>query len=133
MTETHAVLFANEAFYVAFSSRDLAAMDAAWATTAPVSCIHPGWSALQGRAEVMASWRAILGNRGSPRIKCHAPAARVFGDVAVVLCYEELERGFLAATNIFVREGRRWRMVHHQAAPTQRVEVEDNEMPERVQ
>ena len=56
MSEHAAVNFANEAFYVAFSTRDLEAMDALWARQAPVTCIHPGWNALTGRDAVMESW-----------------------------------------------------------------------------
>lgn len=133
MSETQAALFANDAFYVAFASRDVAAMDDVWASTAPVSCIHPGWNVLNGRTEVMESWQAILGGRGAPQVACQAPAARIHGDVAIVVCYERLEGGFLIATNIFVREGGRWKMVHHQAAPTRRVESNDNATPERIQ
>ena len=35
-----------------------------------------------------------------------------------MICYEVLEDGFLAATNIFVREAGGWAMVHHQAGHT---------------
>ena len=39
------------------------------------------------------------------------------GDVAIVVCEEELRDGSLAATNLFVREEGNWRMMHHQASP----------------
>ena len=48
------VLAANEAFYEAFRQRDMAAMEALWAQHAPVTCIHPGWEALVGRADVLS-------------------------------------------------------------------------------
>ncbi len=48
---------------------------------------------------------------------CHDDRAFLYGDVATVLCEEELDTGHLVATNIFVREGKSWRMVHHQASP----------------
>jgi hypothetical protein len=35
-----------------------------------------------------------------------------------VICFEEIMNTFLVATNVFVREGRVWKMVHHQAGPT---------------
>ena len=35
-----------------------------------------------------------------------------------MICFEEISGSFLIATNIFVREGGRWKMVHHQAGPT---------------
>ncbi|NQV59631.1 MAG: DUF4440 domain-containing protein, partial [Alphaproteobacteria bacterium] len=37
---------------------------------------------------------------------------------AYVVCYEEIEGSHLIASNIFVHEGRRWRLIHHQAGPT---------------
>jgi hypothetical protein len=87
-----AVLFANEAFYQAFATRDLAAMEQVWARHCPVACIHPGWPPLHG--------------------------ATVFGDSAMVVCFEAVPGGFLVATNLFVRQGAVWKLVHHQAGPT---------------
>jgi hypothetical protein len=114
------VLAANQAFYDAFARGDAGAMDALWARRAPVACIHPGWDALHGRAEVVGSWRAILGSSGSPAIRCHSPTACVLGESAYVLCYEELEGAELIATNLFCREDGAWKLVHHQAGPVQR-------------
>jgi len=111
------VLFANEAFYVAFAGRNLQAMSEVWARSRPVTCIHPGASTLQGRDEVIRSWRAILSNPASPRIVCRNATAHLFGDVAYVLCWEQIQDAFLIATNIFAREDGHWRMVHHQASP----------------
>lgn len=109
------VLFANETFYAAFTGRDLETMDRIWSRDAFVSCIHPGWNTLRGRAEVMASWRAILSDPQSPGVVVSHAAARVHGDVAYALCYEHLSGAILAATNIFIREDGWWRLVHHQA------------------
>ena len=116
--DREAVLFANEAFYSAFRGRDLAAMAALWAERAPVAVIHPGWQALTGRERVLASWRTILEGPNPPDITCHGATAHLCGEVAYVLCYERVGGGVLVATNIFAREGRVWRMVHHQAGPT---------------
>ena len=118
MAENEAVLFANEAFYRAFADGDPAAMDAVWASSAPVACIHPGWNVLDGREAVMASWRAILGSPNRPDISSVGGAAKVYGDTAFVTCYEAVGEGYLIATNIFVREAGAWKMVHHQAGPT---------------
>lgn len=118
MTLHDAVLFANEAFYLAFRSRDVVAMEDIWASRVPVTCIHPGWPPLYGRDEVLESWRGILGAESSPKIGCHAPRAHVYGDVATVLCYERVAESYLIATNVFMREGGVWKLVHHQAGPT---------------
>ena len=115
MTDHDAVLAANLEFYRAFAARDLAAMDALWAQRAPVACLHPGWIALKDRAAIIESWAGILSHPDAPRIACFDEHAFLFGDVALVLCEEELEGGTLAASNFFVREDGVWRIAHHQA------------------
>jgi predicted nuclease with RNAse H fold len=121
------VLDANSAFYRAFSRRDLAAMDALWATGAPVACVHPGWDALRGREDVMESWHAILNGSEPPEIDCSHAFAQVLGQAALVICREHVAGGQLVATNVFVREGGAWKMVHHQASP---LATEDEPVPE---
>jgi ketosteroid isomerase-like protein len=112
-----AVLDACSAFYRAFARRDLRAMEALWARVAPVTCIHPGWDALRGRDEVLASWRRILEGE-APAIASTAASAHVSGDLAWVLCHERIRGGApLVATNVFVREAGAWRLCHHQAGP----------------
>ncbi len=116
-TDSDAVLSANLEFYRAFASRDASAMEAIWAEKAPIVCVHPGWTPVTGRAAVLQSWRNILANPESPSVMCHDDRVFLYGDVAAVLCEEELDTGHLVATNIFVREDADWRMVHHQASP----------------
>jgi ketosteroid isomerase-like protein len=114
------VLAANQAFYDAFLRGDLLVIEALWASRAPVACIHPGWSALHGRAEVIESWRAILGGGSGPEVRCTHPRAAVIGDSAYVICGESIEGAELVATNLFVREDGAWKLVHHQASPVHR-------------
>jgi ketosteroid isomerase-like protein len=116
MTDQDAVLAANLEFYRAFAARDLTAMDALWARRAPVACLHPGWTAIKDREAIIASWAGILGNPDAPRVACFDERALLYGDVALVLCEEELEGGTLAASNFFVREDGVWRIAHHQAS-----------------
>lgn len=111
------VLAANQAFYDAFTRRDLPALDALWAKHTEVACIHPGWDALFGREEVMESWHAILRGPSPPTIACRGASARVVGDAGVVVCTEVIGGAELIATNLFVREGGRWRLAHHQSGP----------------
>jgi ketosteroid isomerase-like protein len=117
MSDRDAVLFANEAFYLAIANRDMTAMTQIWAED-PVACLHPGWAALVGRADVLDSWERILSHDAAPKIACREPCVLLHGETAVVVCYEEVDRELLVATNIFRREARHWRMVHHQAGPT---------------
>lgn len=118
MSAREAVLFANEAFYRAFADRDLRAMSEIWSERVPVLCIHPGWPPVQGREAVLKSWQGILGNPDSPAISCLAAEAYINGEMAFVVCYEEIQGQYLIATNVFVREGGPWRLVHHHAGPT---------------
>jgi ketosteroid isomerase-like protein len=127
--EEEAVLFANEAFYQAFRERNLAAMGDVWSASENVACIHPGWAVLSGRRRVLQSWAAIFQNDRDTGITCHGAKAYVFGGSAIVCCYESLGGVYLAATNVFVREDGRWRMVHHQAGPTNVVPPLDEPEP----
>jgi ketosteroid isomerase-like protein len=117
MNESDAVRAANLEFYHAFTTRDLVAMDRLWARKAQVLCTHPGWLPLAGRSAVMASWQGILANPEAPAVMCHDDIAFLYGEVAIVLCEEELSGGHLAATNIFIKEEGVWRLMHHHASP----------------
>ena len=112
------VLSTNAAFYEALATGDFGLMQKVWSNTDDVTCIHPGWEILSNRKEVLDSWKDILANSKSNNIVCKNPTVQIFGDFAVVICYEVLNKGFLTATNIFVLEDGYWKMVHHQAGPT---------------
>ena len=115
--EDERVLAANEAFYAAFNAKDAEAMDAVWSRSDDVACVHPSWNLLQGREQVMGSWRAILGNADQPRIVAGGASARVLGDLAYVLCRELVAGSPLTVTNVFTLEGGEWRMIHHHSSP----------------
>ena len=129
MSEREALLFANEAFYRAFVDRDIAAMEAVWAKDGPIACIHPGWPPLSGRDAVLDSWRRILANDESPQIVCRQPTAYLYGDFGFVICFESVGAAALVATNVFRRDGRQWRMVHHQAGPAPAMPQEEEQEP----
>jgi ketosteroid isomerase-like protein len=117
MSDTAELLFANDAFYHAFRSRDLAAMEALWAQHAPIACVHPGWHALNTREDVMESWEGILSNPEAPAVDCRGARGYLLGELGIVVCYEIIRGSVLTATNIFLREDGTWRMVHHHAGP----------------
>ncbi len=120
-------LFANEAFYLAFSTRDFEAMEQLWAREAPVVCIHPGWPALADRASVINSWKSILQNPATPQVTPRQARAFVWGSFATVVCYEEIQGDILAASNSFLFEDGQLRMVFHQASPCGQLPLEDEE------
>ena len=95
-----------------------------WAQRTPVACIHPGWTALRDRDAIIESWAGILSNADAPRIACFDEQAFLYGDVALVLCEEELEGGTLAASNFFIREDGVWRIAHHHAGQIVRRQAE---------
>jgi hypothetical protein len=105
----------NDAFYQAFNQRDMASMEGLWASSAPVSCIHPGWNVLQGREAVLDSWRSILNNPNQPRIVTGGATVSIFDSIAVVICRELVAGSPLVATNVFVLEDGAWKLLHHQS------------------
>jgi len=117
-----AILFANDAFYAAFSARDFDQMRSIWAEGEGVGCIHPGWPPLYGRETVLESWRRILENPETPAVSARAPRVVPQGpDGAAVICYEDIGGQLLIATNSFVREGDKatggtWKLCHHHAS-----------------
>jgi ketosteroid isomerase-like protein len=110
------LLNANEAFYRAFNQKDIEAMADVWSATHEVTCIHPGWNVLRGD-EVMTSWRGILANPDQPRIVTGGANVSFAGDVAIVVCRELVGGGPLVATNVFVTEDGRWKLLHHHSGP----------------
>ena len=117
MSETEEVLKANDLFYRAFRERDMGLMDDVWAKGAPVSCIHPGWALINEREMIIDSWKAILEAADFPEVDVEDEEVTIYGDVALVVCFELIGEGELIATNTFVKEDGAWRMVHHQAGP----------------
>jgi len=111
------LLAANQAFYAAFAARDIAALDDLWSREHEVAVLHPGWPALFGRAAVMESWRGIVEGAQPPEIACGDARAFAQRDAGFVICIEHLGGGSLIATNVFAREQRAWKLVHHQAGP----------------
>ena len=117
MTDKDAILAANAAFYTAFLSGAFDELAGLWADDNDISCIHPGWPVIIGRAAVIGSWRDILMSPSRPRITCREPYAIVSGDAGRVLCLELIPPMALAASNHFRRIGGVWRMIHHQSSP----------------
>jgi ketosteroid isomerase-like protein len=116
MSDETAILAANAAYYLAFTTADMAAMSRIWADD-DVSCIHPGWPVLIGRPAILESYREILRNPDQERIDPRNETVMAAGDEARVICVEFVGGAALAATNLFKRIDGAWRMTHHQASP----------------
>lgn len=116
---------ANERFYRALESLDLAAMDQVWAHDPEVRCIHPGWEALAGWEPVRTSWQQIFRGTRWMRVIPTDVRLQVIGEVGIVSCSEnitasqddEVGVAVAQATNLFRRTGEGWRLILHHASP----------------
>lgn len=124
-TRQDEVLAANQAFYDAFEALDFHRMAGVWSDSAPLSCVHPAWELIEGRAEVLASWRRIFASTSAIRFALRDVHVYVAGDTGWVVLVEQIETrhgeervtATTQATNVFVREEKGWRIVHHHSAP----------------
>ncbi len=125
MTDSEAVRRANDDFYRAFESLEHAAMKRVWLHSVRVQCTHPGWRRLVGYPVVIESWQRIFQNTIEMRFDLTAVEVNVSGDMAWVVCTENITAKTLEgpsvarveATNVFERHGGRWLLVHHHGSP----------------
>ncbi len=117
MSGLAALEFANSAFYEAFAAADLTQMTELWAPAGAVFCCHPGWQPLHGREAVLRSWAELFASSGPMPITHHLLARDVVGGMGVVCCLESVSGHGFIATNLFIRDAKLWRMVHHHAGP----------------
>ena len=114
------VIAANQRFYDAFEHRDIAGMEHAWERSDRIVCIHPGWPILRGWGEVMASWHRILAGPGRNQFILTNVSVDIAGDLAWVTLDENLvgesSTRTIAATNLFLRAGDAWQLIHHQGS-----------------
>jgi hypothetical protein len=135
MTLKDTLLFQNARFYEAFEKRDLDMMKELWSATSTITCIHPGWTLLSGREEIMESWSRIFDSEVTMTFALRNVCANILGQVGVVTLHEEvtqqsgriLNTGTVVATNIFEQEGRDWKMVHHHGSSMVVMEDQDGE------
>lgn len=115
----------NEEFYQAFESLNINRMDAMWAHQEYVTCIHPGWSIRVGWPAVRDSWVVIFNNIFSMEFSLTEIQVQVAGDVAWVLCTENItsrqgettQDSRVVATNLYERIDETWKIIHHHGSP----------------
>ncbi|MEV5497604.1 nuclear transport factor 2 family protein [Nonomuraea fuscirosea] len=129
--DTAAIETVNQEFYTAIESADLDKMTEIWAedtTDDQVSCVHPGWTLLTGRSEVLRSWALIMANTTYIQFVLTDVSTTVLGDVAVLTCVENIltageegEASFAAgkvvASNVYLRTSQGWRLWMHHGSP----------------
>lgn len=124
---------ANAEFYAAFEAADLDRMSAIWLDgryAADVACVHPGWSLLRGRDEVLRSWALIMANTPYIQFVLTDLHVQLLGDdKAVVTCAENMltaeegaptaspATGTVISTNVFLRADGAWRLLLHHGSP----------------
>jgi len=110
------VSFVNEAFYLAFESKDIAAMENIWADQEDLYCLHPGWHPLTGRKDIIESWTRILTNTAQPQISFDSPQyLRISDNSVAVICFERSPQQNMIATNIYRKSSERFQMIFHQS------------------
>ncbi len=116
---------ANEAFYAAVEALDVDRLADLWARREDAWCVQPGWSAALGWEAVRGSWEQVFATTAFIEFIVVDVRARALGEVGVVSCTEWVLRqggngrgigpGQAVATNVFVDEGGRWRLLGHHA------------------
>lgn len=124
---------ANAAFYTAFETADLDAMQELWLDDPETLCVHPGALPVRGTPAINRSWALIMAN--TPYIQFFLTDVEVSvltsegRDVASVTCTENVltadehtdQDSFggakAVATNVFVRTPDGWRLWIHHASP----------------
>lgn len=120
ITTKDSLIHQNAHFYKAFEDADIHAMDLVWAHADHVKCIHPGWGMLVGWKHVRESWVSIFNNGSPTRFTLKNIHAETHGKTGIVVLIEEVlfpaapvHTASISATNIFVHDGRAWKMIHH--------------------
>lgn len=129
--DTQAIETVNQAFYTAIENADLDKMTEVWAEDSAegqVTCVHPGWTLLAGRSEVLRSWALIMANTTYIQFVLTDVKTSVLGDMAVLTCVENIltagdegEASFAAgkvvASNVYLRTPEGWRLWMHHGSP----------------
>jgi ketosteroid isomerase-like protein len=116
---------AEAAFYDAFETADVAAMNEVWADTRGVTCIHPVGKPLKGPQAVRKSWMMMFRNGPEMHFRIRVLQKTRTEDLSVHIVAEHIrvagetdERPPVIATNIYRRCADGWRMILHHASPT---------------
>ncbi len=128
MSDTQAVLLANQHFYRAFEKRDIEAMTAVWSQGIGSVCIHPGRDALQGWEQIRTSWIQIFKNTRYMEINTEIISTDMNGSLAYVVLVENVMQvaggrrveAKSMATNLFEQMGGNWYLVLHHGSPLMR-------------
>ena len=122
--EIEAIKAANQRFYDAFGTLDIAEMDSVWEPSEAAMCVHPGWPTIGGWDQIRESWQRIFENTTLMLFNLQHVSAVVREDDGWVTCVENISSVLqgqasnfgILSTNIFVRPPQGWRMIAHHAS-----------------
>ena len=111
----------NNRFYKAFQSLSIEEMEGVWDHGDDAVCIHPGWDLFTGWLAIRESWMTIFQNTRSIKFLITNAKIKIFGDIAVVVCLENIKitqfghafKFGVLATNVFKKLESDWLMIHH--------------------
>ena len=111
----------NTEFYHAFENLSIERMEGLWKHEDNVVCIHPGWDLFTSWLAIRESWITIFRNTEVIKFIITNTKVRVFDNIAVVVCLENIEtlrngeivRLVVIATNIFEQIENQWLLIHH--------------------
>ena len=111
----------NSEFYHAFENLSIERMERLWKHEDNIVCIHPGWGLFTGWLAIRESWITIFSNTEMIKFIITNTKVRVFENVAVVVCLENIEtlvngeilRLGVVATNMFEQIDNQWLLIHH--------------------
>lgn len=116
---------AEDAFYAALAAADFNRMQAVWADSEQVICVHPMGPRLSGLQAVLSSWRdmfargqgVVIERRTVQRI--HSQSLAVHSLFEIILA-EQAQRRYppIIATNAYLLTADGWRLLLHQACPS---------------
>ena len=111
----------NSEFYHAFENLSIERMERLWKHEDNIVCIHPGWDLFTGWLAIRESWITIFSSTDMIKFIITNTKVRVFGNVAVVVCLENIETSVngeilrlgVIATNVFEQIDNQWLLIHH--------------------
>ena len=121
--DAEAIKAANAAYYAAVSSRDIVAVERIWAKDAPVfNTFGASKKPVVGWGAIKADYEDLFKRFVELSVTIPEPLVRHDGETALVVGVETLHAKLangesanltLPATNVFVKRGGQWLMVHH--------------------
>lgn len=125
MSDTQAILAANQAFYRAFEQKNLEAMRLVWSQGENAVCIHPGRPPLKSWEQIRLSWDQIFKNTEAIKVEFGVVTTEVSGNLGYAVLLVKLIQNIegrrveaqLMATNMFENIAGTWKLILHHGSP----------------